>query len=100
MSPFWGEFFRELRGRGRNATIFIIALGAVLVLTCIGVAIYSSELRIPIIVFTSGPMIFYVTVRWRRFRKLRARARLLQPLGPLSRDELRVARSKLTDGQT
>lgn len=98
MSPFWGEFFRELKGRGRNATIFIIALGAVLVLTCVGVAIYSSELRIPIIIFAAGPLVFYVTVRWVRYRKLRARVRLLQPLGPLSRDELRVARSKLTDG--
>jgi hypothetical protein len=95
MKPFWGSLFEHLKDCGRNATIFVLALGGLLSsLILIGI-INESPLHdyIPQIVAGLG----FVAACWIcvAIRRIFARRREHPERGPLSCDELRVARSKL-----
>jgi len=94
MNPFWKTFFEELKERGHNASLFVFTLLCVSVVLIITT---SCRIRLDhVMAFLPGLGVFaaaMVCVAWRRKRK---RQRERAPIGPLSCDELRVARSKLT----
>jgi len=103
MSPFWVGLFENLRGRGRNATLFLIALAALIaVLLVSGVlsAILSSKefgdyARIVLAVIGTVVVIWCGRAFWRSFFGKRDRSNISQ----LSSDELTKARSKLLRNQ-
>jgi hypothetical protein len=95
MGPFWTSFFEHLKDCGRDATLFMMALAGFIAVLVILAILESTWLRE---YFLQGALVLllFVLIRFallvRRFRA-RRRERLRFP--PLSRDELRVARSKL-----
>jgi hypothetical protein len=95
MGPFWSSLFEHLKDCGRNATLFILTLGGLLVLLCLVAIICSTELHKYLL--PGLPAIGVLALAWVGVVIRRARARRRQRLerSPLSRDELRVARSKL-----
>jgi hypothetical protein len=95
MSPFWGSFSEQFRGCGRDATLFLVGLVA-LILGLVAVAIANSlnlfEYARPILIgvlmaFTGRVGFLCYQARRRPTERFHRR--------PLSRDEVRVARSKL-----
>lgn len=99
MSPFWGSLFDALRGRGRNAALFIAAflllLGFLLVTAQIPREVYTEY------VLPALPFVVLLLLPWciRSWRQAGARRRERVAQGRLSRDELNKARSKLVKGQ-
>ena len=95
MGPFWTSFFEHLRDCGRDAALFMMALAGFIAVLGIIAVLESTWLRD---YFLQGAlvMLLFALIRFallvRRFRA-RRRERLRFP--PLSRDEQRVARSKL-----
>jgi hypothetical protein len=95
MSPFWGSLFEHLMHCGRSATLFLLTLAGLFILLCLAAILLSTEIykyflpALPVIVLLA---IAWVTVV---IRRARARRRERLHWSPLSRDELRVARSKL-----
>ena len=82
MSSFCGNLYDHFKDR-RYAALFLIALGALVLL--------------PILLPVMG---LYVLARgWSAFRLARTNRRNKLRYSPLSRDELRVARSKLLNNQ-
>jgi hypothetical protein len=82
MNSFWGNLYDTFKDR-RYATLFLIALGALALL--------------PILLPVMG---LYVLARgWSAFCLARANRRNQLRYSPLSRDELRKARSKLVGNQ-
>ena len=82
MNSFWGNRYDTFKDR-RYAALFLIALGALALL--------------PILLPVMG---LYVLARgWSAFCLARANRRNKLRYSPLSRDELRVARSKLLNNQ-
>ena len=96
MSPFWGSLFEHLRGCGRSATLFLLALAGFLgLVVLLAIIACQSELRrfiLLVLPWLGLPVVAWICVAIRRARA-RRRERLVRP--PLSDDELRVARSKL-----
>jgi hypothetical protein len=95
MGPFWTSLFEHLKGCGRNATLFIATLGGLLVLLCLIAIICSTELYKALL--PGLPVVGLLAAAWMivAIRRARARRRDRLERSPLSRDELRVARSKL-----
>ena len=95
MSPFWGSFCEQLRSCGRDATLFLVGLVAlILVLAAVAVARSFNlfEYGLPILIGASIVIIAKVGFGCYQARR-RPRERFRRK--PLSRDEVRVARSKL-----
>ena len=95
MGPFWTSLFEHLKRCGRSGTLFIFALAGLVVLAALATIICTTELYkylLPVL-----PVIGVVALAWAGVAIRRARARRHERLhhSPLSRDELRVARSKL-----
>ena len=95
MGPFWSSLFDHLKHCGRNATLFILTLAGLLVLTALAAVICDTHLHkylLPVL-----PGVILLAAAWVGVAIRRARARRRERLhrSPLSRDELRVARSKL-----
>lgn len=83
MNPYWNTLYDGFKDR-RYAALFLIALGALAV----------SPVLLPV-------MGMYVLGRgWSAFRLARANRRNKLRYSLLSRDELRVARSKLLNNQS
>jgi hypothetical protein len=95
MSVFWSSLGSELRERGRNATLFFLALGLLLTLF-LGSLFISHEAYtdyvLPALPWASGSLAIVVVIG---LLKARGRRRERGPRGPLSGDELSKARSKL-----
>jgi len=95
MSPFWISLFDQLRHGGRNPAIFLVALACFfLLLGALALVLYTAlrEFLLWALPFAAIPGLVWMACAVRRSRSERRR-RLEFP--PLSRDELRVARSKL-----
>jgi hypothetical protein len=99
MSPFWASLFEELRGRGRNGTLFIFAIAILL-----GLLLFAAQIPRDVYVNYVLPVLPWAGLLvaagsvW-SILKGRARRRERLQRGPLSRDELTKARSKLVKGQ-
>lgn len=95
MSPFWIGLFEHLKHCGRSATLFILTLAGLFILLFLAAILYEAQLHkyllpvLPVIVLLAIARVAVV------IRRARARRRERLPSSPLSRDELRVARSKL-----
>ena len=96
MSPFWTSFFVHLKDCGRNATVFMITLAGLFILIVLTFLICENHLENYVIRALPGVGVFAVI--WAGVAIRRARARRRERLGypPLSFDEVRKARSKLT----
>ena len=95
MSPFWSSLFGHLRDCGRNATLFLVALGGSLGVLLVCAMVCQSELGRfipPALPWLGLLAVVWICVVIHRAR-VRRRARLAR--SPMSDDELRVARSKL-----
>ena len=95
MGPFWTSFFEHLKDCGRDATLFMMALAGFIGVLVIVVILEATRLRE---YFVQAALILFllVLVRLGLFvRRFRARRRERLHFPPLSRDERRVARSKL-----
>jgi uncharacterized membrane protein (DUF4010 family) len=98
MNPFWASLFQELRGHGRNGTLFIVVLLLLLVAAVFVVKVPEEAYRdyvLPVTVVVS-----ILAVMWFVRGVLTTRARQRERLTgmQLSRDELDKARSKLVKG--
>jgi O-antigen/teichoic acid export membrane protein len=98
MSPFWATMLDELRGRGRNGTLF---LGVVLLLvfSALGAAALSKSRQdyiLPVFLCLSALLLAVIgRAFWRAFTRKHERG----SVGYLSCDELSKARSKLMNNQ-
>jgi arginine exporter protein ArgO len=103
MSPFWVGLFENLRGRGRNATLFLIALAAlfgVLLVSGVLAEILSSKdygdyARIVLTLVGIVVVIWFGRMFCRGFFAKYDRSNISR----LSSDELTKARSKLLRNQ-
>ncbi len=95
MGPFWGSLFEHLKHCGRSAMLFILALGGLLVLTSLAAVICVTQLHKYLLPVLPGVVLLAVAWVGVVIHRARARRRDRLPRSPLSRDELRVARSKL-----
>jgi hypothetical protein len=95
MSPFWSSLFEHLKGCGRNATLFMFALAGFLVFLLLAAAVLEKGLHRYVAPALPWICLAVAILAWARMRRERARRRQRLPHSPLSRDELRVARSKL-----
>lgn len=95
MNSFWRSFSDQFQHCGRNPTLFLMALPAVLALVSLGVVFYSTRLREYLLPVASGLVLLCLAGLLVARRRARARRRATPAFPPLSRDELRVARSKL-----
>ena len=100
MSPFWTSLFVHLKDCGRNATLFLVTLGAMVVLLLLLLVIWGSDLHkyiLPALPLAAGFAVVRAGAAIRRFRG-RHRGRCWR-YAPLSQDELRAARLKLVKAQ-
>jgi Na+-driven multidrug efflux pump len=98
MNYFWGNVFEYFKDR-RGPAVFFISLLVLLVLLFIGAAILQGigaenlwtgfKYSLPV---TGVVLAIWI---WRSVRRARARSRDRYKISPLSRDEMRKARSKL-----
>jgi hypothetical protein len=95
MNSFWASFFEQLKGCGRNATIFMSALAGVLGLVVLAVALHNAGLFDFLVPVLPGIGILLFAWGFRTVRRLLRLRRDRMKYPPLSCDELRVARSKL-----
>jgi len=99
MSPFWSTLLDELRGRGRNGTLFLTAILLLVAAALVAAAIPSDLLNGYILpVMAVGVTIVMATAGvtfWRTIKRKHPRG----SVGELSCDELNKARSKLVKGQ-
>ena len=96
MNPFWAGFFIQLKEGGRSVSLFILTLAVLFGLILLSAVIPFNQLQ-PWFVGALPVMGFFALV-WLCATIRRGRAWRRQRLGksPLSVDELRKARSKLT----
>ena len=95
MGPFWTGLFEHLKHCGRSGTLFILSLAGLVFLVALAAIICLTELHkylLPMLPVIAVGAFAWVGVAIRRARR---RRREQLPRSPLSRDELRVARSKL-----
>ncbi len=83
MNPFWNSVYDSFKDR-RYAALFLFALGAFVL----------SPILLPVM------GLYFLGRGWSAFRLARENRRNKWRYSPLSRDELRVARSKLMQGQS
>ena len=95
MSHFWAGLFEHLRGRGRSALPFLVALPCLFLFTFIAARIPEDVYRH--LLLPALPWIILLLSLWavRGFLRARARRRQRLRLHPLSSDELRKAHLKL-----
>jgi hypothetical protein len=95
MSPFWGSLFEQLKRCGRSASLFLVTLAVLFIVLCLAAFILSTELY----KYLKPALAVIAVLAFARLgvgiRRARARRRERLENSPLSRDELRVARSKL-----
>jgi hypothetical protein len=102
MSHFWASFFQHLSDCGRQGTLFVAVLLAFFA-ALIGGGILNAT-PVPEYALDALPFLILLSlfcVLW-TLRQKKRRAQVSQPspvLPPLSRDEVRAARSKLTRQQ-
>jgi hypothetical protein len=95
MSPFWTSFFEDVKDCGRDATLFVVTLGAMILGLVVVLIICLNELHkyiIPALAVVGGLAMVWACVS---FRRVHARRRGRLQNSRLSDDELRVARLKL-----
>jgi len=95
MTPFWNSLFDHLKGCGRNATLFMFALAAFFGLLILAAVVFTTEIRQYLLPALGIPGILALIWLSREIRRARVRRRERLQRGPLSDDELRVAREKL-----
>ncbi len=95
MTPFWSGLFDHLRECGRNATLFMFALAGFFSLLILAAVVCNTEVRQYALPALAIPGILALIWLGREIRRARARHRERLQRGPLSYDELRVAREKL-----
>ena len=95
MSPFWAGLFEDLKGRGRNASLFIFVLHTLVLLAVFAGRIRQETYRDYIL--PAVPVVALIAVMWlaKIIQNARARRRGRLNLSSLSRDELNRARAKL-----
>ena len=95
MGPFWKGLGEDLKNRGRNPTLFLIAV--VLFFGLMGLAWLGYESGFARYLLRALPGMGVLVLAWaaHAIRQARARRHARLPLPPLSCDELRAARSKL-----
>src|SRR5262245_7788293 len=95
MSPFWTSVFADLRERGRNGTLFIVAVVLLFVLLVIASQI-PHEVYVNYVMPVLPWAVGLVAIGFiRGFLKARARRRERFQHSPMSCDELNKARNKL-----
>src|SRR6266446_4820694 len=95
MSPFWTSLFVQLRDCGRNATLFLVTIVAMVGLLLLLLVIWGNDLHkyiIPALPVIAGFAVIRIAAAIRRFR---ARHRGRWRYAPLSQNELRAARLRL-----
>jgi 4-amino-4-deoxy-L-arabinose transferase-like glycosyltransferase len=95
MNSLWGSFFEHLTRCGHNASLFIISLAALVVLVVAAAIIQATHVHRYLLPLLPGLALLAL---WRAcvlVRRARVRQRERLRFSPLSRDEMRVARSKL-----
>src|SRR3989442_6560411 len=99
MNPFWAGLFENLRGRGRNAALFILVLPTLIAAAFVAAQIPESTYRNSIL--PALPWVGLVAATWsvRAFLRVRARNRERLARSALSHDERCKARAKLVKGQ-
>jgi uncharacterized membrane protein YfcA len=101
MSSFWDNQYDQFKAR-RHAAIFWSTLMALIGLLALGwcIAAVMSEFGLQEYLIEALPGIGILVLAWvwSRFRQARLRSRERLRRAPLSRDELRLARSKLRNG--
>lgn len=95
MSPFWGSFFENVRGRGRNATLFLAVLAILFLTLLAGMFQTSKDLLQYADTIVAVIVVFLGAWFCLAIHKARVHDRDRFQHRPLSRDELKVARSKL-----
>ena len=100
MSPFWAGLFENLRGRGRDAPLFMLVLPSLIVALLVAAEIPEAVYRNSIL--PALPWVGLVVMVWGTRAFLRARARSRERLGrsTLSDDERCKARAKLVRRQS
>jgi len=100
MSPFWAGLFENLRGRGRNATLFALVVPTLVVASFIAAQIPESTYRDSILPML--PWVGLLLTAWsvRAFLRARARSRERLARSTLSSDERSKARAKLVRNQS
>jgi len=95
MSPFWAGLFENLRGRGRNAALFVLVLPTLVIASFVAARIPESTYRNTLL--PALPWVGLIVAAWSVRAFLRARARNRARLGrsALSNDERCKARAKL-----
>jgi hypothetical protein len=96
MSHFWTSFFAHLKDCGRNATLFMIALAGGFGLMLLIAALYENHLENYLIGVLGILASFALTSGIAGIARARARRRDRLGGSPLSVDEMRKARAKLT----
>lgn len=95
MSPFWTSLFQYLKHCGRNATLFIIALAGIVVLSALVAIIQANELE-QYLIYVLPPLAIGALIWvWVTLRRACRRRRERVTRQPLSANELRAALSKL-----
>ena len=100
MSPLWAGLFENLRGRGRNAALFIFVLPTLIVAAFVAARIPESTYSNTIL--PALPWVGFIVVAWSVRSYLRARVRGRERLARsvLSNDERCKARAKLVRKQS
>ena len=100
MNPFWAGLFENLRGRGRNAALFILVMPTLVAASFVAAQIPESTYRHTILPVL--PWFGLVAVLWsvRAFLQARARSRERLARSALSSDERCKARAKLVRKQS
>jgi hypothetical protein len=100
MTPFWAGLFENLRGRGRNAALFMLVMPSLVVASFVAARIPESVYRNTIL--PALPWVGLILVVWsvRVFLRARARSRERLARSTLSHDERCKARAKLVRKQS
>lgn len=100
MSPFWAGLFENLRGRGRNATLFAFVMPSLVVAAFVAAQIPESTYHdsiLPVLPWAGLLMMIWLV---RAFLRARARSRDRLTRSTLSLDERCKARAKLVRNQS
>jgi hypothetical protein len=102
MNYFWGNIFEHFKDR-RFATVFFGTLVALALLLLAGTILVESigmeNMRTGLVYASPVAAVLFLFWIWRTIAQVRARRRERYKISPLSRDELRKARSKLTSAK-
>jgi hypothetical protein len=97
MNSYWSNLYDSFKDRSYGG-LFLSTLMAIVASLVLGAVIGLFNLQIYFPYMLLGIGLLAAAWIWRVFRWARARSREKLRYGPLSRDELRVARSKLGKG--